>query len=794
MLFRLVKGAIKIIFTLVVLAVLAGGYLFYRALPSYSGQAPLPGLSADVRVWRDGYGIPHIFAANMTDAARTLGYLHASERLYQMEISRRVGAGRLAELIGADGVGVDKFIRTLGLYAEAKSSYDALSKEAQARLDAYADGVNAFLKSHETALPVEFLLTGDTPEPWKPADSLVWLKLMSWQLSRNHAQEIARAQLAAKLPAEQAQWLMPSLADHSPITTAPEVNADHAELDDPELMLARWAPFKHGASNQWAVAGSRTTTGKPILANDPHLEIGAPSLWYLTRIDTPDETLVGASVPGVPIVLLGRNKQIAWGITSSQTDTQDLFVESVDPSNADNYLTPDGPKPFAIRDEMIRVKDGADVKLRIRATRHGPVMSDVSKDFASIAGANQVVALAFTGLGGDDTTFEAVVRIDSARNWDEFTDGLKLAQTPMQNIGYADVNGDIGLISPGRVPLRKSGDGLAPAQGATGASDWTGFVPFDQMPQIHNPEVGFLFNANNPIVGRDRETIFGADWEEPFRARRLQQLFDHTDKHSLETSAAMQADHLSLDATEFLPLLKALKPADERGRQALALISAWDAVFDKDRPEPLIYSAFLLSLHRILIEDRVGVALGDNGPFDAATLLSLIKTHPAWCDQKEAKDAPDPDCGKAMSRAFDEGLAMLVKRDGGDMSKWRWGDEHVAQLTHKVYSHVRLLDRVSNLSMPSNGGFYTLDRGGGYETPDGKPFARTQGGGFRGLYDLSDLDKSRFMITTGQSGHIFSPHYGDLAPLWNDVKSITISGTEAELKAEGARELTLSAK
>jgi penicillin amidase len=251
---------------------------------------------------------------------------------------------------------------------------------------------------------------------------------------------------------------------------------------------------------------------------------------------------------------------------------------------------------------------------------------------------------------------------------------------------------------------------------------------------------------------------------------------------------------LSLDATEFLPLLKALKPADERGRQALALISAWDAVFDKDRPEPLIYSAFLLSLHRILIEDRVGVALGDNGPFDAATLLSLIKTHPAWCDQKEAKDAPDPDCGKAMSRAFDEGLAMLVKRDGGDMSKWRWGDEHVAQLTHKVYSHVRLLDRVSNLSMPSNGGFYTLDRGGGYETPDGKPFARTQGGGFRGLYDLSDLDKSRFMITTGQSGHIFSPHYGDLAPLWNDVKSITISGTEAELKAEGARELTLSAK
>ncbi len=575
MLFRLIKGAIKLIVTLAVLAVLAGGYLFYRALPSYSGQEKLPGLSADVRVWRDGHGIPHIFAANMTDAARALGYLHASERLYQMEVNRRVGQGRISEMAGAEEIGVDKFIRTLGFYRQAQSSYNALSKDAQARLDAYADGVNAYLKAHEGALPVEFLLTGVTPEPWKPADSLVWLKLMSWQLSRNHAQEVTRAELAAKLPAEQASWLMPSLAEHAPITTMPEYHPDHASLDDPELKLSKWIPFRHGASNQWAVAGSRTTTGKPILANDPHLEIGAPSLWYLVRIDTPDETLVGASVPGLPIVLLGRNKQIAWGITSSQTDTQDLFIESVDPANADNYLTPDGSKPFDAHDETIHVKGGADVDAA--HSRHKARPCDVRRLEGFRQGRRPQsgrVALPSRASAATTRRFEAVLKIDSARNWGEFTEALKLVFAPMQNIGYADVNGDIGLISPARVPVRKSGDGLAPTSGATGATDWTGWVPFEDMPQIHNPDVGFVFNANNPLVPEAKEAIFGRDWDEPFRARRLQQFFNQIDKHSLETSAQMQADNLSLDAVEFLPLLKALKPSDERGRQALSLLAA----------------------------------------------------------------------------------------------------------------------------------------------------------------------------------------------------------------------------
>jgi penicillin G amidase len=441
-----------------------------------------------------------------------------------------------------------------------------------------------------------------------------------------------------------------------------------------------------------------------------------------------------------------------------------------------------------MRDETIHVKDGPDVILRIRETRHGPVLSDVSPELAGLAGPGKAMALAFAGLDDKDTTFEAFLRVNAAHNWDEFQAALRLYQAPTQNLVYADVSGDIGFISPGSVPMRKSGDGLAPTDGASGATDWVGWVPFEQLPQLHNPPIGFIFNANNANVGEDRRLIFGQDFEEPFRARRIQQFFDTIDKHTLETSATMQADRTSLAALAMLPILKEIAPTDERARQALALLAGWNGVMDKDRAEPLIFTAFLSALHRILLTEKTGVAFGD-GPFMVTTLISLIRDHPGWCD---AADKPDPDCRGALARALDEGLARLVKRDGPDMSKWKWGDEHVAVLRHKVYRHVPLLSRISDLSVASSGDFYTLDRGGGVEVPPDLPFARTHGAGYRGLYDLTDPEKSRFMITSGQSGHIFSRHYGDLVALWNDVKSITLTGSEEDLKKAGARELIFS--
>ncbi len=605
----------------------------------------------------------------MDDAARALGYVHASERLFQMELQRRVGQGRLAEIFGADRLEVDEFIRTLGLYREAESSFAALSPWAQKRFEAYAEGVNAFLDSHRSALPPEFLVVGDAPEPWKPADSLVWGKLMALQLSHNYEIEALRARLRKKLGPEKAKWLLPGAKPGDPITTLPALNSTHASGESVEDEIGALTGLGRGASNEWVVSGARTATGKPVLANDPHLGLGAPILWYLVRIVTPEGSVKGASVPGAPGVLLGENDRIAWGFTTADTDVQDLFVETVDPSDAAKYLTPDGPKPFETRKEAIRVKNAPDVKLTIRSTRHGPVLSDVSKDLRGLVGPDKAIALAFTGLGDRDTTGEAILRLDVAQNWNEFLEAMRAYQTPTQNIVYADVSGDIGFFSPGLVPLRKSGDGLAPVDGASGAFDWIGVIPFEQLPQLHDPATCFAFNANNANVEDDHQPTFGRDWEEPFRARRIQQFFDAIDKHSLATSAAMQADHLSLAAKELQPFIAMIAPSDERARQAQAMLAKWNAEMDKDRPEPLIFTAFLGSLHRILLEEKTGLRMEEEGPFAASTLVSLMRDHPAWCD---APDKPDADCHKALGRALDEGLALLVKRDGPDMSQWRW--------------------------------------------------------------------------------------------------------------------------
>jgi penicillin amidase len=706
-----------------------------------------------------------------------------------MEMQRRAGQGRLSEILGSDTLKIDKFVRTLGLYSLAQSSFGAMSPEAQATFEAYAAGVNAWLASHRDSLPPEFILLRDTPEAWVPADSLVWGKLMALQLSHNYRLELLRAELSQKLPPEQIQWLFPMPPTDAPVTIKPmasnilsSADGAWASTDD---ALAKLIGLDHGASNEWVIGGLRTVSGKPILANDPHLSLEAPILWYLARIVTPQGSVKGASVPGLPVILLGQNDHIAWGFTTTGSDAQDLFIETLDPANPDHYLTPGGSQPFVERNETIRVRGDPDVNVIVRATRHGPVLSDIDPRMASLAGKGKVVALAFTGLGDKDTTSESLLRIDSAHNAGELLEALKLYQTPAQNVVYADSDGAFGFINPGLIPIRKSGDGLMPADGAAGTFDWTGIVPFDGVPQITNPAANFVFNANNAVTPSN-DTTFGQDWEETFRARRLQQFFDTSDKFTLQKSALMQADHLSLAALDLLPLLLAVPPANERARQALDLLRSWDGVMDKNRPEPAIFEAWLFMFHLHMLPQKTGIDMDDMGPFAATALGNLVRNHgQAWCG------APDPDCHNLIMQSLGEALAMETQRQGDEMLTWRWGRENVAMLRHKFYSHLPLFDKISDLSVESSGDFYTLDRGGGFDSDAEHHLARTHGAGYRGIYDLANPDASLFMIATGESGNIFSKHYGDLVPLWNDVKAITLSGSADELKRDGMALLTL---
>lgn len=786
---------------LAILLVLALGvtgsvWLFHRALPEYSGGKNLPGLSADVSVMRDAHGVPHIFAANIYDAYRTLGYLHASERMFQMEMQRRAGQGRLAEIVGADMLGIDKFTRTLGLYHLAESSYDALSPEAKKLLQAYAAGVNTWMETHRYAMPPEFFILRVTPEPWKPADSIVWGKLMALQLSKNYKLEALRARLAPKLSAAQMNALFPLPPGSAPVTMGPhsKIHIEAPKSDGRKKRvkksdafddLGRLLSLTNAASNEWVISGARTTSGKPILANDPHLGLEAPILWYLARIVTPNFFIKGATVPGLPAFLLGQNDHIAWGFTTTGSDVQDLFVETLDPKHPERYLTPSGSMAFDVQEETIRVKGGRDVTLPVRSTRHGPVLSDIDSDLAELAGDGKVMALAFTGLGARDTTSEALMRLNLARSWKGFLGALQMYQAPPQNIVYADIQGNIGFINPGLVPVRKKGQGLVPVDGASGDYDWNGTVPFTKLPQLYNPKAGFVFNANNAVASSAGFYFLGRDWEEPYRAERLQQFFDTVEKHDLNRSAAMQMDHVSLAARTLLPYLLRATPSSSQGKEALRMLRDWDGTMDKNRPEPLMFEGWMQALHRLLLVDKTGMELEAKGPFNAAGMAFILANDGKdWCDR--------PDCEDIILNALDEALDMLTQRHRRDLAAWRWGNEHVTLMKHKLFSHIPVLKRLSGFLMPSSGDFYTLDRGGSFEANDRYPFARTHGAGFRGLYDLSDPAQSRFMIATGESGHITSPHYGDLAERWNNGEYITLSGTREELAAQGAAELVFS--
>src|SRR6185437_11684905 len=468
---------------------LGAGWLWLRgSLPATSGTLAVSGLTAEVRITRDAAGVPHIVAANDRDAAFALGFVHAQDRLFAMDMMRRLGAGRLSEILGPATLGIDRTMRTFGFYRLAEAEFSGLSAPLQEALKAYAAGVNAFLDQHRT-LPPEYALLRTTPERWRPADSLVWGKYMALILSGNYRNELLRARLATHLTGDQLAQLYPQYPKDAPVTLE-QLAALYRALPLDRIYGA--LPAVVGptfASNNWVVDGAHSVTGKPLLANDPHLGFSTPDIWYLARIDTPSLHLAGATAPGVPFLIIGHNQRIGWGFTTTEGDVEDVFVEEVDPSDPTRYMTPDGPKPFATRQETIAVRGAAPVTLTVRSTRHGPVISDLGIGNAA-APAGHVLALEATFLAPGDRTPQALWDMEHAGTWQEFNAALENFVAPEQNIVYADVDGNIGFTAPARIPVRKAGDGWMPVPGWTAEYDWTGFVPYADLPRALNPPRG----------------------------------------------------------------------------------------------------------------------------------------------------------------------------------------------------------------------------------------------------------------------------------------------------------------
>ena len=792
----LIRGFLVIIILVTLLA--GGGYLYLRSsLPVVDGEIELTGLSGPVDIVRDSSGIPHIEARSTEDALFALGFVHAQDRLWQMEMNRRTGAGRLSEILGEKALDTDKFLRTVGFYEAAERAYKGFDDETKAYLGAYSKGVNAFLNQRSGALPPEFLILQASPGKWSPIDSVVWTKMMAWDLGKNWANEIGRMQLLAKLSPKQVNEFFPPypgdvahpLPDFSDLYQT-------AALDVERLMAAAPAVLPPSAgSNNWVVAGSKTESGKPLLANDPHLGLAAPALWYFAHLKTPDFNVIGATLPGVPGIILGRNDRIAWGYTNTGPDTQDLYIEKLNPENAEQYKTPDGWAGFSTRQEIIQVKGADPVEITVRQTRHGPVISDVYKAGAEATPENHVLAFAWTSLRDEDQTPMASGKMMRAGNWDEFRQAIRFFTSPQQNMVFADIDGNIGYYAPANVPVRKPQNkamGRLPVPGWIADYDWDGFIPFEELPQSYNPAKGYHYTANEKIVPDSYRHFISLDWSVPYRAERIRERLEQEEKHSIRTFIDMHGDVKSLMAVELLEILLTTKPLGDTSRKALTALSVWDGEMTKEGMAPLIFNAWIRDLNKAIYQDELGDTFKRywrHRPIFIRNVLLNVDGQSRWCDDTTTEQVEN--CEVILQNSLATALQDLESRYGSDMENWNWGEAHFAHSDHLPFSKIDGLDRFFDIRVPSSGGSFTVNVGRNEPSDEKYPFANTHAASLRAIYDFSDLDKSLYMHSTGQSGILFSPFYDDMAKDWADIRYRTMSMKKADYVKNQTGTLTL---
>ncbi len=758
--------------TLLAVAVLGIGGALWATLPPRHQILRLPGLHHPVSVVIDDAGVPRIQAADLLDAAVATGYLHARDRMFQMELTRRVGSGRVSEIAGPGGLPIDRTMRTLGLRRLAEVSYPRLPAGTRAMFDAYALGVNAAIAARRRFIAPEFLVLG-RPEPWTPVDSLLWGRLMGLSLAGNWRVELDRLALAGRIPLGRLLGLWPAQADtpapqaaHSgPVLSRPMLSQMAAQVNRAVPRFPDRFTLPEEASDEWAVDGAHSDTGAPILAGDPHLALGFPAIWYLLRIDVPGYGLVGASAPGIPFLVIGQNGHIAWTFTSSSADTQDLFVET--PLAGGTYATPDGPRPFSARREVIHVRGGADVVLAVRATRHGPVISDILPH-ADTSG--RVLAASMENLAPDDAA-PGLAALDVAGDVDGAGRAAALITSPVQNLLVAD-RSRIALFTTGRVPVRRGGDGSFPADGASGTADWVGEASGGALPTIVAPASGHLLNGNERTAPPDFPVFMGRDWPGSWRADRIRALLDAAPRHDVAGFTRMQVDTTSAFAQAVLPLLLArpLRPAPgSLSARALALLGGWDGAMEADRPQPLVFNAWV---QRFMVDalGRGGIS-GGAGPWEDVVALLLSPAGSAWCGG---------DCTPTLQRALDEASREVAAGQGPDPLAWRWGVAHHAVFENAFLQAIPLLGRLGRREVAVPGDDSTLFRGGSGLLGD---FQSRHGGAYRGVYDLSDPERSRFVVAPGQSGNWLSPLAWNLVQDWADGSTMTIGRTPRRVAA-----------
>ena len=826
---KLLRRAGWSLLALLLMVALAAGIYATRSFPQLDGELKTPGLAAAVQVQRDASDVTHIRAKSARDAWFSLGYVHAQERGWQLEFNRRVMHGELSELFGESTLDTDKLMRTLGIMPAARAQLARLPAEAQEAVRAYAEGINTFHASSSQALPPEFHILrtqpgGGSGPAWTAEDSVGWSIMMALDLGGNWGTEFARLSNARGLPTERLWQLFPPYPGEPPASrtdfhrlyndlgiyraqpTGQLPNATKSVANNDQMMrttgllgskmasemasemsaemsaeMALWAAglaanagnVEGKGSNNWVVAGSHTTSGKPLLANDPHLGLTAPAIWYFAGLHAPGLEVVGATLPGLPFVVLGRTEQVAWGFTNTGPDVQDLYLEQINPANPAQYKTPDGWAAFGTRTEVIKVAKRPDVTLPVRSTRHGPVLSDAQAPHGELLDTQKfVLALRWSALDADNQTVDAGLKTNRAQTVEQMVAAAAGYHSPMQNVVIADTAGKIAFKAIGKTPLRHPDNdirGVAPSPGWEARYDWQGYLPYADNPQDDPAETarkGFIATANQRITVPGYPHFMGQDWAAPYRFDRIEQLLAAVPKHSLDSMREAHADQLSLATQRLLPHLQKTASAHALAPATQAQLKGFDGVMRPDSAAPLVFAVWADELARGLIAPRIGEARfkAQYGKRHFRGLVEqVLETNDAWwCAPKS--------CAEQSGAALDRALNRLQALYGADVAQWQWGRAHPALSTHRPFSNVGPLARWFDVQVPTGGDPFTVNVGQYWPNDPKTPFANRHAASMRAVYDLANLENSRFIYQTGQSGLVFSSRYRDMSEGWAKVQ------------------------
>ena len=798
----------RLVLLLLAAVLVAGGFLavhLLRSLPQLDGSVHLRGLSAPATISRDAADVTHIEGATALDTWRALGFVHAQERGWQLEFNRRLMRGELSEILGSATLGTDKLMRTLGIIGMAQKQLQGLSSATQAALQAYSEGIQSAWQSGAVRPSPEFKLLGTVAggpkgQAWSPEDSLGWALMMALDLGGNWGQEVARLSASQVLNNEQLWQLLPPYPGEKPATTVdlPALYADLGVFAPKDKTVTRDTPAPHGlaqwsndwvrdvgilegkGSNNWVVPGSRTVSGKPLLANDPHLALSSPAIWYFARLKSPAGELpgghrhpaldvIGATLPGLPFVVLGRTSGVAWGFTNTGPDVQDLYLEQLDANRPGQYRTPTGWAAFEERAETIRVKGQGDVVLTVRNTRHGPVISDVQPVFRQlIDGQRYAVSLRWSALSEDNKTVEAGMLTNWAQTVPELQKAFTDNHAPMQSVVMADTQGEVAFQAVGKLPLRSPQNdirGVAPAPGWLAQYDWTGWLPAAQNPAVNRQAIeakGWHATANQNILPAGYAHFVGGDWTTPERFERIEQLLAASPRHSRESLQAIQNDVTSLGAKALLPAVLSAQPDHPLGDQALQILRTFDGQMHADSAAALVFNVWADELTRGLLVPHLGAerfqGLYGKRHFRAAVEGILKRSDAFWCG--------GAGCSAQVSAALDRALTRLTAQQGTDMRAWRWGAWHPAISSHKPLGKVPYVSAAFDVRTESAGDLFTVNVGQYWANDPQEPFANRHAASLRAVYDLAEPEQSVFIYQTGQSGHAFDPRSRDMAHAW----------------------------